>query len=255
MIRLRRLLPIALALATWWALGLTSISSLKLPRWTQVGDALLDHWQDMTRYSLLTFARVAGGLAIGAVTGWGVGLLMMFSRRVRDFLEPLAELLRPIPPIVLVPFIILWLGLGNTGQILLIALGSFMVLLVSTFEAAAAVPRRYILAAQSLGASRAYAFVAVIVPAIRPHLIGPIRVAAGSAFGLAVAGEYMGAQGGLGYVIRNARVTLNTETMMLASLLIGAEAVCLDILLRWLWRRWTGWAETIGTAAADHPDE
>jgi taurine transport system permease protein len=245
--RLVRVAPVFLALFAWWCLGWTGVSTLKLPRIEQVASALALHWRTLAEYSLLTLARVVVGLVLGGVLGWGTGILMIFSRVLRDLLEPLAEMLRPVPPVVLVPFFILWFGLGTASQVLLVGLGSFMILLVSTLEAAAAVPRRYVLTAQSLGAGRAYALLKVVVPAIRPHLIGSLRVASGSAFGLTVVAEFLGAQGGLGYVIRNARVTLNTDTMLLASLLLGAEAVCLDLTLRWVWSRWTRWAESAAT--------
>jgi ABC-type nitrate/sulfonate/bicarbonate transport system permease component len=192
-------------------------------------------------------------LAIGGALGWATGLTMALHRTVRVVVEPFAEMLRPVPPIILIPFAILWFGLGTTSQVILIALGAFMVLLVSTYEAAATVPPRYLLAAQSMGASRRLAFLKVVVPAIRPHLKGPARIAAGTAFGLTVAAEYLGAQGGLGYLVRNARVTLNTETVALASILLGIEAVAFDRLLRWFWDRRTRWAE--GTAEQHTPVE
>lgn len=234
---------LVLSLAGWWLIGQSSIPPLKLPRIGQVFGLLVNSDTDWPRSSGLTLLRVSIGLFLGGMAGWALGLLMSHLRVVSAIMDPLVEMVRPISPIVLIPFAILWLGLGTGSQIAIIALGCGMVILVSTYEAARNVQPRFLLAARSLGASPRTVLWSVVVPAIRPHLLGPVRVAAGTGFGLTVAAEYLGAQGGLGYVIRNARTTLNTESMALASILIGVEAIVLDRCIQWWWAIRTRWVE------------
>ena len=89
-------------------------------------------------------------------------------------------------------------GIGRAPQIALIALGTSVVLGITTLEAIRNVPPIYIRAALTLGADRKRIYTTVIVPYIVPHLIGAIRVAAASSWGLDVAAEFMGSQAGLG---------------------------------------------------------
>jgi ABC-type nitrate/sulfonate/bicarbonate transport system permease component len=224
-------------------MGQTRISTLKLPRISQVVGLLTKSDTDWPASCGLTFLRVLTGLLLGGIAGWSLGLLMSHFRLVSAIMDPLVEMVRPVSPVVLIPFAILWLGLGTGSQIAIIALGCGMVILVSTYEAARRVEPRFSLAARSLGASPRTVLRSVIVPAIRPHLLGPVRVAAGTGFGLTVAAEYLGAQGGLGYVIRNARTTLHTDSIALASILIGLEAIFLDRCIQWWWNLRTRWVE------------
>jgi len=234
---------LVLSVVAWWLMGQTSVPPLKLPRISQVFGLLFKSDTDWPKSSGLTFLRVVTGLSLGGIAGWALGLLMSHFRLVSAILDPLVEMVRPISPIVLIPFAILWLGLGTGSQIAIIALGCGMVILVSTYEAARNVHPKFLLAARSLGASPRTVLWSVIVPAIRPHLLGAVRVAAGTGFGLTVAAEYLGAQGGLGYVIRNARTTLHTDSITLASILIGIEAIFLDRCIQWWWAVRTRWVE------------
>lgn len=228
----------------WSLLGLSDISELKLPRIHKVLGLLINGETDWLEYAFATIKRVLFGLCLGGVLGWLAALWMTVSAVVRSVVDPVVELVRPISPIVLIPFSILWIGIGTISQVFVISLGSAMVLLVSTYEIASGIPERYILSARSLGASDFFTLRRVVVPATFPQLLGPVRVAAGTSFGLTVAAEYLGAQGGLGYLIRNARVTLSTDAMTAAALLIGLEAILLDRTLRFLWQRRSRWDYT-----------
>jgi ABC-type nitrate/sulfonate/bicarbonate transport system permease component len=98
----------------------------------------------------LTVYRVYFGFLVGGALGIGVGLLMSLSRTVRLLLDPIIEILRPIPPLAFIPFIILWMGIGDGGKLVLIALGSFLTLVVTTVEATRTVSPVYVQAARTL---------------------------------------------------------------------------------------------------------
>ena len=124
---------------------------------------------------------------------------MSYDKKVLYFFDPLVESIRPVPVIAMIPFFLMWFGIDETGKFILITLGVFAILVVSTVEAVRNVPSKYILAAQTLGASKWQRFRTIIVPAIVPELVGPLRVAAALSFTLVVAAEFMGAQTGIGY--------------------------------------------------------
>ena len=219
------------------------VSSLKLPSPGEVLDTLVQVRETIFEQAVVTFFRVAVSFVVGSALGMVVGLVMSRFQIVFAILEPIIEALRPIPPIALIPFFILWFGIGMFGQILLAGLGCFMVMVVSTIEAVRNVPRIYVQAAQSLGAGQDHIYRTVILPAIVPELIAGWRVALALAFGLMIAAELMGAQEGLGFMIMVARRSLNTQTILLGIIIIGIEAAVADRILNMVTKRLTRWTE------------
>jgi len=191
---------------------------------------------------LITLIRVALGFGAGTLLGIGLGLAMSYNRKVLYFFDPLVESMRPVPVIAMIPFFLMWFGIDETGKFLLITLGVFAILVVSTVEAVRNVPRKYILAAQTLGASKAQRFRTIIIPAIAPELIGPLRVATALSFTLVVAAEFMGAQAGIGYRILEARRMLNTDVILLGVVVIGLLAGLADMLVRAATTHITRWS-------------
>ncbi|MBU0512799.1 MAG: ABC transporter permease subunit, partial [Chloroflexi bacterium] len=82
----------------------------------------------------------------------------------------------------------------------------------------------------------------ILLPAIMPQMIAPLRVSLALAFALSLAAEFMGAQRGIGVLMMVARRTLQTETILLGIIVVGVEAAFLDYLLRFAHRRLTRWS-------------
>jgi ABC-type nitrate/sulfonate/bicarbonate transport system permease component len=168
---------------------------------------------------------------------------MAYSRAVREFLGSVFDFLRPVPVFALIPLFILWFGIGRAPQVALIAMGTSVILGVTTLEAIRNVPTIYIRAALTLGASRQHIYRTVIVPYIIPHLIGAIRVAAAASWGLDVAAEFMGSQQGLGYLIIIQQVYLRTAGIILLVIVYSILAVITDTLIAAVEARVTRWTE------------
>jgi ABC-type nitrate/sulfonate/bicarbonate transport system permease component len=147
---------------------------------------------------------------------------------LRDLAEGPIELLRPIPPIALIPFFILLFGLGDEAQVRLIALGAFMIFYIGWLEALRRTPDVLINSARSLGFEGLRLTLFVSVPFAWPAQKPIWRLAVASGLALSVAAEYLGAQGGLGYLIRNARTVLDFSTVAAASLILGVIVVVVD---------------------------
>jgi ABC-type nitrate/sulfonate/bicarbonate transport system permease component len=123
----------------------------------------------------------------------------------------------------------------------MISFGTFIVMVVTAYEAVRNVPPIYLQAAATLGASRVQVFRRVIVPAIVPDIFGGVRVAVAASFGYAVAAELMGAQGGVGWFMVTSRRYLHTENIVAALIVIVILAFLADQLVRWVNRRLTSW--------------
>jgi taurine transport system permease protein len=228
----------------WYVLTPTVIPELVLPSPQTVWHAMTSLGLKLLEYSALTFLRVATGWLLGVLMGMAVGLLMTWNQTIFYIFNPLIEAIRPLPPVALIPFFIIWFGLGAASQIALIALACFMVLAVSTFVAVNNLPPVYLRAAALLGASKVQIYRTIIIPAILPSLVSGFRVAAALAFAVGVAAEFMGAQSGIGFMIMVARRTLETNVILLGTLVLGLESYLLDFIIRRMSTYLCRWTET-----------
>jgi ABC-type nitrate/sulfonate/bicarbonate transport system permease component len=246
---------VPLALVVVWVLvsEFKLVRPIFLPSPADVWKAFLGLYPLLPRAILTTVAMTLTGFAIGVVIGTASGLLMAYSKAVRDYLGVIFDFARPVPVFALIPLFILWFGIGRAPQIALIAMGTSVILGVTTVEAIRNVPTIYIRAALTLGANRRQIYATVIVPYIAPHLIGAIRVAAAASWGLDVAAEFMGSQTGLGYLIILQQTYLRTAGIVILVVIYSILAVLLDTLIAALEKRLTPWTErrsSIGAVAS-----
>ncbi len=244
LVLIRRTIVPILILLVWFTTGqLHLINKLFLPGPADMWAAFVALAPLLPASILTTLSMVIAGFVIGVSFGTVSGLFMAYSPTVRDLLGSIFDFLRPVPVFALIPMFILWFGIGRTPQITLIALGTSVVLGVTTLEAIRNVPSIYMRAALTLGANRQEIYRTVIVPYIIPHLIGAIRVAAAASWGLDVAAEFMGSQQGLGYLIILQQTFLRTAGILMLVIIYSVLAVIFDTLLSSIEARVTHWTE------------
>jgi ABC-type nitrate/sulfonate/bicarbonate transport system permease component len=215
--------------------------------------AFIGMYKILPKAILTTLSITLSGFAIGVAFGTLSGLTMAYSKTMRDLLGTIFDFSRPVPVFALIPLFILWFGIGRAPQITLIALGTSVVLGVTTLEAIRNVPTIYIRAALTLGAGRQHIYSTIIVPYIVPHLIGAIRVAAAASWGLDVAAEFMGSQQGLGYLIVLQQTYLRTAGIIFLVIIYSILAVIMDTIIAQIERRITRWTErrtSVGVVAS-----
>jgi ABC-type nitrate/sulfonate/bicarbonate transport system permease component len=248
------IVSVLVLLAVWFAIseqGFGLVRPIKLPSPRMVLWAALRIQDILLPDMLATIARVLCGFLAGALAGAGLGLLLAYSKRLAYFFDPIVESIRPVPVIAMIPFFLMWFGISELGKFLLIAIGVFAIIVVSTMEAVRNVPRIYLLAAETLGASKFQTFRTIVLPAITPEIVGPLRVASALSFTLVVAAEFMGADAGLGYRILEARRMFNTDVIFLGVVLIGIISAAADRLIRFATDYATRWSERSSTPDAN----
>lgn len=209
--------------AGWWA----------WLAWLFSGELVVD--------TLTSLYRVVVGFAIGAALALPLGLAMGASPRVYAWMNPLVQLLRPIPPIAYIPLAILWFGLGNPPAVFLIALGAFFPVLMNTIAGVRQVDGIYLRAARSLGAARGTIFARVILPAAVPYILSGVRIGIGTAFIVVIVSEMIAVNNGLGFRILEAREYFWSDKIIAGMITIGMLGLAIDIgmnrlnnyLLRW----------------------
>jgi len=237
---------IALYFVVWFAItrdGFALVRPIMFPSPQMVIDAAVRTSDLILADMFATATRVLFGFFGGLILGLGLGLLMSYNKKAMYFFDPLVETIRPVPVIAMIPFFLMWFGIGEAGKLLLITLGVFAIVVVSTVEAVRNVSNIYLLAGQTLGATKLQRFRTIVIPAIVPELVGPLRVASALSFTLVVAAEFMGASAGVGYRILEARRLFNTDVIFLGVMLIGVMSAVADFLIRKTANYLTRWAD------------
>jgi ABC-type nitrate/sulfonate/bicarbonate transport system permease component len=176
-------------------------------------------WNDIAMSTL----RVVGGVALAAPFGVVLGLAVARVKWCEYLVEPLVEVLRPVPTLALLPMIILWFGIGETSKVLFIAYSCFFVMFTSVVVGVRNIDYVLLRAGQSLGLNWWQQQKYIVIPAVMPDIALGLRLSLSVGFLMIVAAEFVAADSGLGYLINYSRAWFRVGDM-----LVGA--ICISIL-------------------------
>lgn len=233
-----RKLPSPLAVIVRWAAYLAPEHAFNAandiaPLWIVSGEFFRD--------AVNSLFRVLTGFAAGSALALPLGLAMGASSKTYRALNPMLQVLRPIPPIAWIPLAMTWFGANNIAAFFLIALGAFFPLLINTIAGVRAVDSIYLRAARNLGASQFTIFRRVILPAATPYILSGVRIGIGTAFIVVIVAEMVGVGNGLGFRILEAREYFWGDKIIAGMFSIGFLGLGIDMivsrlnnhLLRW----------------------
>jgi taurine transport system permease protein len=228
-------LPISLAsgaviLAVWWFVAdLRLVPHLFLPTPREVASAAVSVFQDGYANATLfehvgaSLLRIFTAAAIAIVLGTPIGLLMGLNKWVKGVFDTPIEFYWPLPPLAYLPLMIIWLGIGETSKIALLALAMFAPIVLSAQAGVRSVSQERVNAALSLGATRFQLLREIVLPSALPEILTGIRISLGVGWGTVVAAELIAATRGIGYLIMSASQFLATDVVFVG---IGIIAVC-----------------------------
>jgi ABC-type nitrate/sulfonate/bicarbonate transport system permease component len=188
-----------------------------------------------------TLERVAIGFTLGAVLALALGLLAGRLRAVRTLVEPVVELLRPIPPLAMLPLFIVWIGIGETSKVGFITYATFFPMFLTTIHAVRQIDPLLVRAAESLGARPAQLFFRIVLPAALPEILTGLRLGVALSFFVIVISEFIGAEYGLGYLINDGRNFFLVPQMLGAAVILGLLGYAGNGLVRLVERRLLRW--------------
>jgi ABC-type nitrate/sulfonate/bicarbonate transport system permease component len=226
-----RFAGIPIVLLIWEGVSRSGLFNAGLfPPPTKVAVALL---QMILSGELLVDAAASGqrmllGYLAGSVLGVVFGTITGRFELGRNFFAPIIQMLRPIPPISLVPIAVLWFGLGEFAKYFLVFWGVFFIVWITSHLGLLAVDKTYINAARSLGATERVVLVEVAIPAAMPAVLAGLRTAIPVGFYSLVAGEVAGATHGLAYMIELAHTNFQVAKMFGGLVILGLASACAD---------------------------
>lgn len=195
----------------------------------------------LRKHLIVSLLRVITGFGIGTFSAVFVGILLSRFKILESLIQPVLNLIGPIPAFAFLPMFIIWFGVGEVPKLLLIAYTTFFPILTYTIDGIKSISPVLIRSALSLGASQFQVFTKVILKGALPNIFVGMKVSLALSFSALVIAEMMGADSGLGYIIVDARNWFKLSNMMLAAALIGIEysifykliAMVENILFKW----------------------
>ena len=180
----------------------------------------------------VSLRRVLIAFAFAIVLGIGLGVGFGWSKTFRALVDPVFEILRPIPPIAWVPLVILWFGIGEVPKIIIVFIGSFVPIVLNTYAGIREIDPLLINAGLILGANRKQLLTEITIPATTPAILAGIRTALSAGWMCVVAAEMIVARQGVGFLIVRGQESSDTALIVACMLVIGFVNLLLSSLLK-----------------------
>ncbi|MDB5408993.1 MAG: transporter permease [Rhodospirillales bacterium] len=188
-----------------------------------------------------TVVRFLIGLVFGVVPGVFIGATMGLFRWPRAALGPLVAMLYNVPRIALFPLVLILVGLNEFSNELMIALGPFFTMLITTMGAVMNVEPAYRDVARNFNTGTRHLYTLVVLPAITPALMDGLRLSLGLALLGTITVEFLVGDSGLGHLIWNSWTVLSLKQSMAGLIVATIVGAFFYASLSWLERLLIPW--------------
>jgi len=231
----RALTSVGVVLIAWeMIVYMQLVRSVLLPPPTTVIAKLQGHWgKDYLQIHILaSLQRLFIAFFLAVFTGVPLGFIVANFRRFSDYVDPILNLIRVIPPPAWLPFAILWFGIGNPPSIYIIWLGCFFPIFMNTMRGIRNTQQIHIESVLNLGGKRMDVYGRVMLPSAFPTIFTGVRIGFGIGWVCLITAELVAVDAGLGWMIEDARNLLDTPTVLGGMVVISMLGIIFDTILR-----------------------
>lgn len=239
------MLPVAVAvvfLTAWEIVGRLSNPILFAPP-SRVFQAFVGLVRSGTLQSALavTLNTLIVGYLLSVVIGIGLGVLLGRRDTLRRLIEPYLDGIYATPRAVIVPLVVVWFGIGYSGRLFIVFLGTVIPIIVNTAIGVRYARPDLVEVARSLGIKERQLIRHVIIPGAIPYIIAGLRIGAGRALLGVVIAEIFLDLTGVGGIIASQAAVFKTADMLAAVLVFAVLGIVLMTSLTWLENRFSTW--------------
>jgi ABC-type nitrate/sulfonate/bicarbonate transport system permease component len=210
--------------------GLTSVVKEWLSPNPTYGLSL--YTEEYYQHIIVSIWRVTKAFVLATVLGVTFGLLLGWSRKFKEYVFPVFEMLRPIPILAWVPLAIVMFIATESAVVYLAFLASFFATALNTMLGVESIDESYIRAADCLGANRRQVFRHVIIPGALPFIFTGLQISVGVSWFSLVAAEMVSGQYGLGYVINTSYMMVRYPTIIIGMVTLGIVGYVTSAMVR-----------------------
>lgn len=189
-----------------------------------------------------TSEELALGYLLGVVAGTAFGVGLAYWRVAGATFEPLITIINGIPKIALAPLLLIWFGLGLASKVAIASMTVFFVMFHNSYLGVRSMPSELVEVVKLMGASRSVVLRKVVLPQISTPLVTGLRSAVPFAMIGVIVGEFIAADVGVGYFIRNSSENFDSASVfagiVVLVLMIIAGTGIISLFERWImpWR-------------------
>lgn len=232
----RDIIYAAVGMILFWQIASMLVNRTILPGAITVVKVLfVELGDDLPGHYLASLWRVTASMLVSVMLAAPAGILIGQSERLNKIISPIIYLVYPVPKVVFIPIILLFLGVGDAAKIFLIFIILFFQIIVLVRDQAATLTPQLIQSLRSLGAGRRALFRFVYLPASLPAILTALRQSIGTAVAVLYIVELFATQKGLGYYIYyNGSTLLNYPAMYAGVVAMSILGLGLYFSVDWL---------------------
>jgi len=208
-----------------------------LPAPSDIAGETVQSFSLLMRHARITVQEIIIGFAFATLLGVTLAIAISWSKIVERSLYPIIIASQTIPIITLAPLLLVWVGPEMTSKVIVVTLISFFPVVVSLVDGLRSVDREMEDMLRTLGANRRQMLLKLRLPAALPYLFSGLKVAAVTSVIGAVVGEWVGGQGGLGWLMKVSGPQFRTDRVFAAIFVLSIAAVLIFLLVA-LTERW-----------------
>jgi sulfonate transport system permease protein len=243
-----RVLGPLLVVGVWWA---ASAGGLLDPRILPPPQAVFDAARDLIERGTLqsslaiSLQRAALGFALGAAAGVVLALVAGLNRIGDAIVDGWMQVQRAVPTLGLIPLVILWLGIGETFKVVIIAIVVGTIMYIQTYAGLTGIESRYVELAETVDLGRWDFVRLVVLPGALPQVFVGLRLAVTGSWLSLVVLEQINATSGIGYLMFQAQNYAQTDVILVGLVVYGLFGFVSDGILRIVERRVLSWRRTL----------
>ncbi|MHB8695941.1 MAG: ABC transporter permease [Solirubrobacteraceae bacterium] len=238
-----RILLALLILSLWQYAGGRWVPDFAISSPLQVAVRLADElvhptiWQDVA----VTLEELVLGYVLGAVLGVALGVFFGLNRIIRSIFEPLISAINGIPKVSLAPLFLIWMGLGIESKVAIAGMMVMLLMFYNTLNGILVAPRPLIDVLRVMGADRITIIRRVLLPFLSSYIVSGLKSSVPMAVIGVMVGEFIGADMGIGFYIRNATDLFDAAGLFAGVLILVAMTLVGSGLVDLLGRRLLRW--------------
>lgn len=237
------LIPLLLLIIWWVVTKLNLVNAYLLPSPERIWNTFLSLLANGTliKHISASLIRIISGFIITIIGAIPLAVIVALNRNIYDYLEPILEFIRHIPPISLIPLLILWLGIGEASKLTIIVLATFFPVFLNTINGIANSDKKLEEVGIMFGFSRKDILTKIIFPQALPSILVGLQLGLGYSWRALIGAELVAASTGIGYMIIEAEQLSRPDIIIVGILAIGVLGYIIDSIFLKITNKFISW--------------
>jgi len=239
--------PVFIILVWQWAGDSNRVSGHLLPTPTAILNAFIDLSSSGVLLSefLVSCQRAIIGVFAGVFFALILGITLGLVGILYRLIDPTMQLLRLTPSLAVAPLIILWFGFGEMSKIVIIALGAFFPMYLSTLQSLREIDPKLMEVSKVLAFTPVKHLTSVLLPSAVPGILSGFRMAVAYGWLSLVVAELLGSQAGIGFLMSHAHTNAQPEVVFVGVIIFAVMGKVIDSSIALLERKLLKWRNAI----------